>query len=65
LKDQNGAPLALKDAVLKRADGSEVKQAEAFMRYLDTAGGAAVSLPTTYDVSSASVTKRAVCTNGC
>ncbi len=45
------------------ADGTEVKQIEAFFGYLFSSP--AGKLPSTYDVTSAAVTKRWVCQKGC
>jgi 2',3'-cyclic-nucleotide 2'-phosphodiesterase (5'-nucleotidase family) len=62
LKDKDGVAIPLPNAILKHADGSEVKEPEALMRYL---GSFSSGLPSTYDGSSPSVTKRVVCTGGC
>jgi 5'-nucleotidase len=63
VKNEGGQPLPLAEAIVKRADASQVKQAEAFMRYLVTSPGK--KLPSTYDTTSPSYTKRWVCLNGC
>jgi hypothetical protein len=63
VKNEGGQPLPLAEAIVKRADASQVKQAEAFMRYLVTSPGK--KLPATYDTASPSYTKRWVCLKGC
>jgi 5'-nucleotidase len=63
IKDDTGAKLELVDAIVKRADTSEVKQVEAFMGFLKASP--AGKLPATYDTKSSSFTKRFVCTKGC
>jgi 5'-nucleotidase len=63
VKNSGGQPLTLADAIVKRTDGSQVKQAEAFMRYLVTSPGK--KLPSIYDTASPSYTKRWVCLKGC
>jgi 5'-nucleotidase / UDP-sugar diphosphatase len=63
LKNDGGQPLALADAIVKRADASQVKQVEAFMRFLTVIPGK--KLPSTYDTAAPSYTKRWVCLNGC
>jgi 5'-nucleotidase len=63
LKDASGHPLALVDAIVKRADSSEVKQVEAFMRYLHASPQGKV--PTLYDTTSPAITRRWSCVNGC
>lgn len=63
LKDAEGRPLPLLDAILHRPDGSEVKQVEAFMTYLRAAPGG--KLPPLYDASSPDRTVRRVCLAGC
>jgi 5'-nucleotidase/UDP-sugar diphosphatase len=63
MKDATGMPLTLQQAIIHRADTSEIKQVEAFMGYLHGAPGG--SLASTYDKTSSSFTKRWVCTAGC
>ncbi len=63
LKDDAGSPVALNDAIVKRSDDSEVKQLEAFMRYLAQSPNG--KLPTLYQTGSAGFTKRWICTDGC
>jgi len=63
IKDATGAALPLTDAIVTRADTSEVKQLEAFMGYLHASP--AGKLPATYDTKSSSSTKRWVCIKGC
>ena len=63
IKDDAGNPLALVDAIVKRADDSEVKQLEAFMGFIVTSP--AGHLVDTYDTTSASFTQRWVCLAGC
>ncbi len=63
IKDGSFQPLALKDAIVKRPDASEVKQVESFMRFLKVAPSG--KLPSLYDAKSASYTKRWVCLGGC
>jgi 5'-nucleotidase / UDP-sugar diphosphatase len=62
LRNDVGQPLAIADAILKRNDASEVKQVEAFMRYLHAGSG---SLSSVYDSKSGSFTKRWICRGGC
>ncbi len=61
LKDDNGDPVAINDAILHYGDNAEVKQIEAFMSFLYTSG----TLPDVYDESSASATTRFTCLAGC
>jgi 5'-nucleotidase len=61
IKDAVGNPIAIKDAIIKRKDGTEVKQVEAFMRAIH----AVSTLPSTYDTKSPMYTKRKICTKGC
>lgn len=67
LKDDASNPITVTQAIVKRtgtgADGTEVKQIEAFFGYLFSSP--AGKLPSTYDVTSAAVTKRWVCQKGC
>jgi hypothetical protein len=67
LKDEAGNPTTIADSILKRTgttgDGTEVKQVEAFMGYINASPGG--KLPSTYNLTSPSLTKRLVCTNGC
>jgi 2',3'-cyclic-nucleotide 2'-phosphodiesterase (5'-nucleotidase family) len=65
LKDMNGNPLTLEQAILHRTDGSDIKAYEAFIGYIRTAsmqnGG---TLPARYDASTAEghVPRRMLCT---
>ncbi len=61
MKDDTGMKLTLADAILHRADKSEIKHAEAFLAYLNKVG----TLPALYNASSPDATKRVVCTAGC
>jgi 2',3'-cyclic-nucleotide 2'-phosphodiesterase (5'-nucleotidase family) len=61
LKDDAGKPKTLLDAIVKRGDGTEVKQLEAFFGYL----GAHAPLPATYQAGSPQATKRFSCIKGC
>lgn len=62
IKDSMGAPISVSGAILKRADGSEIKQVESFMSLIHATPA---GLPSLYDRSSASFTKRRVCVGGC
>ncbi|MFO0618820.1 MAG: 5'-nucleotidase C-terminal domain-containing protein [Polyangiaceae bacterium] len=63
IKDAMGAATTVPAAIIKRSNGSEIKQVESFMSLIHGAPGGA--LPATYDKSSASFTKRVVCVKGC
>jgi 2',3'-cyclic-nucleotide 2'-phosphodiesterase (5'-nucleotidase family) len=61
MKDSTGKPIAITDAIIKRKDNSEVKQVESFIRAIH----AVPKLPSTYDTTSPSYTKRKICVKGC
>lgn len=63
LKDASGRPITVEEAILRRADQSEIKQIEAFLGYIAAFPGG--KLPPRYDVTSKQATKRLVCINGC
>jgi 5'-nucleotidase/UDP-sugar diphosphatase len=67
LKNEQGQKTPIIDLILHRTgaggDGSEVKEVEAFMRFLLASPGG--KLPATYDVSSPSFGQRWVCVGGC
>jgi hypothetical protein len=63
LKAADQSPLAIEDAILRRPDGSEIKQVEAFLGYLHASPGG--KLAPQYDAGSASATRRFTCISGC
>lgn len=63
LKAKDESPLAIEDAILRRPDGSEIKQVEAFLGYLRASPGG--KLPPQYDPRSVAATRRLRCTAGC
>jgi 2',3'-cyclic-nucleotide 2'-phosphodiesterase (5'-nucleotidase family) len=63
LKDDAGGEISIEQAILMRADQSELKQIESFLGYLHAMPGAA--LADRYDRSSASHTERWACVKGC
>lgn len=63
IRDDAGNILPIVDAILRRADDSEIKQVESFFGYLNKSPGG--TLAPTYDAASSSLTKRFVCLKGC
>jgi 2',3'-cyclic-nucleotide 2'-phosphodiesterase (5'-nucleotidase family) len=63
LKDQAGNATTIAASILHRADGSEIKENEAFLGFLHGSPGGALS--SIYDAASPQSTKRYVCVAGC
>lgn len=63
LKDDQGKPISFADSLLKRKDGTEVKQLESFFAYL--LKNQKDGLPDRYNAKSPKFSQRLVCIKGC